>query len=244
MLAAVSFAAGLQNALAGGGSFLIFPTLILTGLDPRTANITCTIALFPAQAAAGVAGRRQAAGTASLTFSALCGISLLGGGAGAVLLLHTPTSLFTALVPWLVLFATMVFAWGSFVRRTSDMQGHVGAAAAGVMQFAISVYGGYFGGGIGILMLAVLTLAGLAIRSAGSTKNVLAAVINSSAVVIFLCAGGVAWKQVAVVGAAALAGGQAGAYVLQRVNERVLQIGIVLLGAALTIGLFVRYHRP
>jgi uncharacterized membrane protein YfcA len=159
-------------------------------------------------------------------------------------LLYTPASLFTALVPWLVLFATVVFAWGSFVRRTSDMHRHVGAAAAGVMQFAISVYGGYFGGGIGILMLAVLTLAGLAIRSAGSTKNVLAAVINSSAVVIFLWAGGVAWKQVAVVGAAALAGGQAGAYVLQRVNERVLQIGIVLLGAALTIGLFVRYHRP
>ena len=132
VLAAVSFAAGLQNALAGGGSFLIFPTLILTGLDPRTANITCTIALFPAQAAAGVAGRRQAAGTASLTFGVLFGISLLGGGAGALLLLHTPTSLFTALVPWLVLFATLVFAWGSF-RRTSGMHRHLGAGAAGAM---------------------------------------------------------------------------------------------------------------
>ena len=241
-MAGVSFAAGLQNALAGGGSFLIFPTLILMGLDPRTANITCTIALFPAQAAAGVAGRHQATGTASLTFSALFGVSLLGGAAGAVLLLHTPTSLFTALVPWLVLFATLVFAWGSFGRRTSDMHKHLGAAAACVMQFAISVYGGYFGGGIGILMLAVLTLAGLAIRNAGSTKNVLAAIINSTAVVIFLCAGGIAWKQVAVVGTAALVGGQAGAYVLQRVNERVLRIGIVLLGVALTIGLFVRYQ--
>jgi hypothetical protein len=242
-LAAVSFAAGLQNALAGGGSFLIFPTLILAGLDPRTANITCTIALFPAQAAAGFAGRHQAAGTATLTFRVLFAISLLGGCAGAILLLHTPSSLFTALVPWLVLFATLVFAWGSF-RRTGGTRRHLGAAPAWVMQFAISVYGGYFGGGIGILMLAVLTLAGMAIRNAGSTKNVLAAVINSSAVVIFLCAGGVAWRQVAVVGAAALAGGQAGAYALQRINERVLQIGIVLLGAALTIGLFVRYHRP
>lgn len=243
-MAAVSFAAGLQNALAGGGSFLIFPTLLLTGLDPRTANITCTIALFPAQAAAGVVGRRQAAGTASLRFGALFGISLLGGGAGAVLLLHTPASLFTALVPWLVLFATLVFAWGTFARRTRDMPRHLGPATACVMQFAISVYGGYFGGGIGILMLAVLTLAGLTIRYAGATKNVLAAVINSSAVVIFLCAGGVAWKQVALVGTAALAGSQAGAYVLQRANERLLQIGIVLMGAALTIGLFIRYRRP
>jgi uncharacterized membrane protein YfcA len=144
----------------------------------------------------------------------------------------------------LVLFATLVFAWGSFVRRAGDTHRHLGPTAAGLMQFAISVYGGYFGGGIGILMLAVLTLAGLAIRNAGSTKNVLVAVINSSAVVIFLLAGGVAWRQVAVVGTAALAGGQAGAYVLQRVNERVLRIGIVLLGVALTIGLFVRYHRP
>jgi uncharacterized membrane protein YfcA len=141
-----------------------------------------------------------------------------------------------------VLFATLVFAWGSFVRRASPMDKPLGPWIAGSLQFGISIYGGYFGGGIGILMLAALTLSGLALRSAGATKNVLAGVMNSSAVVIFLFSSGVAWTQVAVVAVAALAGGQIGAYALNRVNEKVMRICILLLGFALTIGLFMRYH--
>jgi uncharacterized membrane protein YfcA len=242
VLAAAAFVAGVQNALAGGGSFLVFPALLLTGLDPRAANITSTIALFPGQMATGFVGRRQATGTPSLTFTMLVVLSLVGGGLGAALLLLTPVSIFSALVPWLVLFATLVFAWGSFMRRSMDGQKTLGPFAAGAAQLAISIYGGYFGGGIGILMLAALTLSGLALRNAGATKNVLAGVMNSSAVVIFLFAPDVAWKQVAVVGVAALAGGQIGAYALNRVNEKVMRICILLLGFALTIGLFVRYH--
>jgi len=242
VLGAAAFIAGVQNALAGGGSFLVFPALLLTGLDPRAANITSTIALFPGQMATGFAGRRQATGTPSLPFTALVILSLIGGALGAVLLLVTPVSIFSALVPWLVLFATLVFAWGSFRRRSTDTQKPLGPYAAGGAQLAISIYGGYFGGGIGILMLAALTLSGLALRNAGATKNVLAGVMNSSAVVIFLFAPDVAWKQVAVVGVAALAGGQIGAYALNRVNEKIMRICILMLGFALTIGLFVRYH--
>jgi uncharacterized membrane protein YfcA len=238
----VSFAAGVQNALAGGGSFLTFPALLLTGLDPRAANITSAVALFPAQVATGLVGRRHATGTHSLPFSVLCAISLVGGALGAVLLLQTPADTFTVLVPWLVLFATAVFAWGNFFRRADRAQSHLGSLAAGTMQFGISIYGGYFGGGIGILMLAVLTLSGLALRQAGATKNVLAGVINSAAVLIFLFSRDVAWKQAALVGVAAIAGGQLGVYALNRVNEKLMRICIVGLGAALTIGLFVRYH--
>jgi uncharacterized protein len=241
-LAAAAFTAGVQNALAGGGSFLTFPALLLAGLDPRAANITSTVALFPAQIATGFAGRRQATGTASLKFSALFVLSLIGGAMGAVLLLATPTGIFTTLVPWLVLFATVVFAWGSFFRRADASAKPLGAGTAGALQFAISVYGGYFGGGIGILMLAVLTLSGLALRNAGATKNVLAGVMNASAVVIFMFSHDVAWKQVAVAAVAATAGGQLGAYAMNRVNEKVMRICIVLLGVALTIGLFVRYR--
>lgn len=244
LLAVASFTAGVQNALAGGGSFLTFPALLLTGLDPRAANITSSVALFPGQVATGFIGRRQATGTPSLAFSSLFVISLLGGALGALLLLWTPTSIFTALVPWLVLFATLVFAWGSFFRRSGTADVPLGAVPAGAIQFAISIYGGYFGGGIGILMLAALTVSGLAIRAAGATKNVLAGVMNASAVAIFLFSSDVAWRQVAVASVAALAGGQVGAYALQRVNERLMRICIVLLGVALTIGLFVRYtHR-
>ena len=241
-MAAAAFAAGIQNALAGGGSFLTFPALLMTGLDPRGANITSTIALFPAQVTTGFAGRKHATGTASLSFKALFVISLIGGAFGAVLLLETPTEIFAALVPWLVLFATLVFAWGSFFRRPSDSPKHLGAIPAGILQFCISIYGGYFGGGIGILMLAVLTLSGLALRNAGATKNVMTGVMNSSAVVIFLFSHDVGWKQATVVAIAATAGGQLGAYTLPRVNERIMRICIVLLGVALTIGLFVRYH--
>ncbi len=244
MLVAAAFVAGVQNALAGGGSFLTFPALLLTGLDPRAANITSTVALFPGQLATGFAGRRQATGTPSLTFLALVIISLIGGALGAVLLLVTPVSIFSALVPWLVLFATLVFGWGSFLRRTDTTRAPMGAIAAGGMHFAISIYGGYFGGGIGILMLAALTLSGLALRNAGATKNVLAGVMNSSAVLIFVFSRDVAWREVALVAVAAVVGGQLGAYALSRVNEKIMRICIFSLGIALTIGLFIRYHTP
>jgi uncharacterized membrane protein YfcA len=242
VLALASFVAGFQNALAGGGSFLTLPALLLTGLDSRAANVTSTIALFPAQIATGLAGRRHATGTRSLRLSTLCVLSVIGGGLGAGVLLKTPADIFTALLPWLVLFTTLVFAWGNFFRRTDNIRSRLGPATAGLLQFAISVYGGYFGGGIGILMLAVLTLSGFALRNAAATKNVLAGVINSSAVAIFAFSRDVAWKQAAVVAIAAIAGGQLGAYALHRVNERVMRVCIVLLGGALTIGLFVRYH--
>ena len=242
LLAGASFAAGAQNALAGGGSFLTFPALLLTGLDPRAANITSTVALFPAQITTGFAGRTLATGTADLRLPTLFVLSLIGGAVGALLLLETPTEIFAALVPWLVLFATIVFAWGSFFRRPGDTSRHLGAGSAGLMQLVISIYGGYFGGGIGILMLAMLTFAGVALRNAGATKNVLAGVMNASAVAIFLFSHEVAWKQVLVVGIAATAGGQVGVYALTRINERIMRIGIVLVGTALTIGLFLRHH--
>lgn len=241
-MAAAAFAAGVQNALAGGGSFLTFPALLLTGLDPRAANITSTVALFPAQITTGFAGRKLATGTPSLTFSTLFVLSVIGGALGALLLLKTPIAIFAALVPWLVLFATIVFAWGNFFRRAGESRRHLGPTAAAMMQFAISIYGGYFGGGVGILMLAVLTLAGLALRNAGATKNVLAGVMNSSAVALFVFSHEVAWRQVVIVAIAATAGGQLGAYAMTRINERIMRIGIVLVGTGLTIGLFIRYH--
>src|SRR4029453_8504196 len=111
--------AGVQNALAGGGSFVTLGVLVLAGLEPPAANIPSTIALFPGQVTTGYAGRRFASGTPRLSFAALFGISLAGGVLGAALLLATPPTFFASLVPWLVLFATGVFAGGSFVRHLS-----------------------------------------------------------------------------------------------------------------------------
>jgi uncharacterized protein len=231
--------AGAQNALAGGGSFITLPSLMLTGMDARAANITSTIALFPAQIATGWTGRRHVAAPAALPLRLLVAVSLAGGAAGAALLLLTPVSFFAHLVPWLVLFATGVFAWGSF-RPASFPAQRLNRRGLLAMQLLISVYGGYFGGGIGFL--AALTAAGLLIRSAGATKNVLAAVMNASAVVIFLFSPGLRWLQAAVCCAGALGGGILGAVMLNRVSETPLRVLIILIGIALTIGLFLRAH--
>jgi uncharacterized membrane protein YfcA len=106
--------AGVQNALAGGGSFITLPSLMLTGMDALAANITSTLARFPGQLASGWTGRKQVSGASELSFRALVIISLVGGALGALLLLSTPPTFFAHLLPWLVLFATALFAWGSF----------------------------------------------------------------------------------------------------------------------------------
>jgi uncharacterized protein len=235
-----AFWAGAQNALAGGGSFITLPALMFSGLDARAANITSTVALFPGQTTTGLVGRKLVSGAGQLSFRALLVISLAGGAVGAVLLLATPASFFARLLPWLVLFATAVFAWGSFIRKPTETQARLGPVAAGAVQFCIAIYGGYFGGGIGFLMLAALTIAGLGVRAAGATKNMLASVINASAVVIFIVTSQLDWMRVAAVAAGAIVGGVVGSWMLKRVNETVLRAVVVVIGLSLTVGLFLR----
>ena len=240
MLFVAAMWAGVQNQLAGGGSFITLPALMVTGLDARAANITSTVALFPGQITGGLIARHLTSGVERLSFRTLVIISLIGGGLGAVLLLLTPSTFFEQLVPWLVLFATAAFAWGTFGRKLAAGSDHLGRSAAGVIQFGIAIYGGYFGGGIGILMLAAFTLAGMAVRNAGATKNVLAGVINSTAVVVFLVSGEVCWFAAAIACVGALLGSVIGARLMQRVNERRLRVVIIVTGVLLTIGLFLR----
>lgn len=232
--------AGLQNALAGGGSFVTLPALIVSGMSPLAANITSTVALFPGQVTSGLAGRKLVTGAGRLPFKALFILSIVGGALGGLLLLNTPSKVFARLVPWLVLFATAVFAWGSFRRRPAESAAHLGPWAAGVAQLLIAIYGGYFGGGIGFLLMAALTMAGLPTRNAGATKNVLAGVMNASAVALFVMSPQVHWQQAVVLGVGAIIGGLGGAWALQRVNEKALRIAIVCIGIALTVGLFLK----
>ncbi len=234
------FWAGLQNALAGGGSFITLPVLILSGMTPLAANITSTLALFPGQVSTGLAGRRLVSGAGRLPFRALFLVSILGGALGGLLLLITPSRVFTLLVPWLVLFATSVFAWGSFLRKPGEFSVHLGPLGAAASQFLIAIYGGYFGGGIGFLMMAALTMAGLPTRSAGATKNALAGVMNASAVALFVTSPQVHWFEAIALGCGALIGGLCGSWALHRVNERTLRMVIVGIGVCLTIGLFVK----
>lgn len=242
VLIVAAFVAGAQNALAGGGSFITFPALLYAGFDPRAANITSAIALFPGTVATAVAGRRLVSGAAGLSVRMLVSLSLAGGAIGAVLLVETPVSVFNRLVPILVPFATAVFAWGSLIRksRPADGAAHLGPRAAACAQLLIAIYGGYFAGGIGFLMLAALTAAGSAVRSAGATKNLLAAMMGASSVLIFLFQVSFDWQLVAPIALAALLGGQLGVYLLRRINEKALAIGITLIGIGLTVALIVR----
>jgi uncharacterized membrane protein YfcA len=238
LLFAVAVWAGAQNALAGGGSFVTLPALIFSGLDARAANIASTLALFPGQVTTGWFGRSMVSGAEGLRFRTLVILSLAGGLVGAAILLLTPSDVFGRLVPWLVLFATGLFAWGSFAPKREGSR--IGPRAAAAVQFLIAVYGGYFGGGIGFLMLAALTAAGLAVRNAGATKNVLASVMNAAAVAVFVFTPHIPWLRVAVVAAGAILGGWLGALALRRVNEKLIRGFVVALGIVLTAGLFLR----
>jgi hypothetical protein len=186
LLIAAGLWAGAQNALAGGGAFVTLPVLMATGLDARIANLTSTVALFPGQVVAGFRGRTMVADRTVLPVVVLVAINLGGGAVGAGLLLITPSAAFARLVPWLVLFATGLFMAGGLRARQAGTGTGMRPPAFGAIQFAIAVYGGYFGGGNGFLMLAALTLAGLATRSAVALKNILIALINAAAVIVFV----------------------------------------------------------
>lgn len=232
--------AGAQNALAGGGSFVTLPALIASGLDARGANVASTLALFPGQTASGAAGFRAGTRPAGLGIGILTAITLVGGALGALLLLYTPPRAFASAVPYLVLFATAMFAWSAFrPPRPDPTRGHMGPRTFLALQFLISIYGGYFGGGIGFLMLAVLSAARVELRGAAGTKNYLAALMNASAVVIFALNWHGDWHRILALAAGAVVGGWLGALWLQRIDARMLRIGIVILGLALTVGLFL-----
>ncbi|HEU4842968.1 MAG TPA: sulfite exporter TauE/SafE family protein [Burkholderiaceae bacterium] len=240
MIAAAGFFAGVQNALAGGGSFITFPALLLAGLNPLAANMTSTIAMFPSQTTSAVAGRKLAGDVGPLTFRQMCAISVVGGVGGALLLLNTPVSFFARLVPWLVLFATTMFAWGSFRRKPLHAAAAMPKWTLVLVQSAIAIYGGYFGGGIGFLMLAALTIAGQQVRTATATKNVLAMAMNAAATLIFATSHQISWPAAFALCAGGIAGGLCGAWLIHRLPERIMRGFVVLVGATLTVWMFAR----
>ena len=240
LIALAGLYAGTQNTLAGGGSFITFPALLLAGLNPLAANITSTVALFPNQITSSLAGRRLAGGVEGMSLGKLFGLSVAGGIVGAVLLLETPATFFARLVPWLVLFATAVFAWGSFRKKSPDAGHAIPLRLLAAAQFLIGVYGGYFGGGIGFLMLAALTLAGQQVRMATATKNILAMAMNASAVVLFVFSSQVDWLAALALAIGGIGGAFVGNWLVHRLPEKLMRGLVVLVGIVLTVWLFLR----
>jgi len=148
--------------------------------------------------------------------------------------------LFAAMVPWLVLVATALFAWSSFGPQPAIARAPPPGWVSALLQGAIAVYSGFFGGGAGIVTLAALTLARMPVKNAAGTKNVLVAISNIAAALVFAASGLVAWRLALAVGVGSMAGGWVGAVLLKRVSPRPLKIGVIVIGLALTVGLFVR----
>ncbi|MEC5163230.1 uncharacterized protein ACFDR9_003101 [Janthinobacterium sp. CG_23.3] len=240
LIAAAGFVAGVQNALAGGGSFITFPALLLAGLNPLAANITSTVAMFPSQTTSAVAGRKLVDDVGPLSFRNMFLISVAGGILGALLLLSTPATFFARIVPWLVLFATSVFAWGTLRRKPLHAAGSMPLPVLIGVQSCIAVYGGYFGGGIGFLMLAALTIAGMQVRAATATKNMLAMAMNAAATLIFAFSDMISWPAAFALASGGIAGGVCGAWLIHRLPERIMRGFVVLIGALLTVWMFIR----
>jgi uncharacterized membrane protein YfcA len=234
---------GALNSVAGGGSFIAFPALLFTGVPPIPANATNTIALWTAAAASGSAYRKEL-DVPRRVMIPLLAASLVGGLAGALLLLKTPAHTFLQILPWLTLGATLLFAFGKKLARgrTSilEQEASGGAlAAATLFQLVVAVYGGYFGGGMGIVMLAMLAALGMTnIHAMNALKSVMGFVINGVAVVTFVIAGAVYWKQGLPMIAGGVAGGFLGAHYALKIPQAWIRIFVVLVGTGMTVYFF------
>jgi len=231
------------NSVAGGGSFIAFPALLFTGVPPIPANATNTIALWAGAAASGGAYRKRL-DVPRRVMTPLLIASLVGGVTGAFLLLKTPAHTFMRVLPWLTLGASLLFAFGKKLagRRKSVVEHDAspgGLIAATLFQLAVAVYGGYFGGGMGIVMLAMLATLGMTdIHAMNALKSVMGFVINGVAVVTFVIAHAIYWKEGIIMIAGGIAGGYLGAHYAQRVPQPWIRTFVVLVGAGMTIYFF------
>ncbi|MES1244583.1 MAG: sulfite exporter TauE/SafE family protein [Acidobacteriota bacterium] len=244
-LAASAFGAGAMNAMAGGGTILTFPTLMFLGMPAVAANATSTVALLPG-AAASMAGFRREVAANRGWLRALFLPCLLGGMVGSVLLLRTPEKIFQHLAPVLILFATILFMLrGVLAKRLSPRTDGASELSslppgrwltAALLQFAVAVYGGYFGAGIGILMLALLGFLGLTdIHAMNGLKNFFNLCINGVAAAYFVLQGAVSWPEAAVLAVGAALGGYGGAGFSRRIGQEKARAAVVVIGLLVTV---------
>jgi uncharacterized membrane protein YfcA len=241
LLAVAAFGAGVVNAIAGGGSLLSFPALLFTGMPPLQANATNTVAIWPGTVSSTWAYRKFIAEERRRAL-VLAVPSLAGGLAGSVLLLNTPEKAFKAVVPWLILFAAGLLALqgpvARWVARKLPMAGDRVPAPLWIAQFLISVYGGYFGAGIGILMLAAMAIfLPDTIQHANALKVLFALLINGIAAVYFLFAGAVHLPEAGLMAVASVAGGWLGALVAQRLPAALLRYAVITFAVGVAVKL-------
>lgn len=243
---------GALNSVAGGGSFITLPTLIFTGVPSKIANATSTVALWPGSAASVGAYRKELVKQNPTRLLVLGITSLVGGLLGALLLLGTSQNTFVQLLPYLLLLATVLFAISGPITtrlraraadRATTQTNQVSwrtLSIIALLQLIIAIYGGYFGGGIGILMLATLGFMGMEnIHEMNAVKTVLQTIINGIAVIAFIIAGAVVWLQAIIMIAGAIVGGFTTASFARRLDPRIVRGFVILVGISMTIYFFL-----
>jgi hypothetical protein len=238
--------AGALDSVAGGGSFISFPVLMATPVPPINANATNTAALWPGSLASVAAYRREPRPQRHIMVT-LGVASLVGGLLGALILLRTPEAEFVHLLPFLLLIATLLFTFGGSVtarlrRRAAHFMvpSWVAMIGLGAIQLVIAAYGGFFGAGIGIVMLACLTLTGMEnIHAMNALKTLLSVLINGVAVVAFVVARAIYWPEAILMVLGAILGGYGGAHTAQRIDPLLVRRFVIAIGFALTVYFFM-----
>lgn len=244
LVTAAGFCAGLLNAIAGGGTFLSFPALIYLGISPVGANATATLIALPGYISSAWGFRHDMQREAALSLWTIAVVGIVGAGLGALLLTITPGDTFLWVVPWLLLLATAMFAFGPILLRMVQKFG-VGSAGVGVSSSAIlmvSIYGGYFNGGLGIMLLATFGFIGYSnLHAMNGLKNILSAVVSLVSAITFIAAGLIAWKPALVMALSATLGGYLGARVSRRiVRTDLLRHFVTAIGLAMAAVFFLR----
>jgi uncharacterized membrane protein YfcA len=246
LLFGAAFAAGVLNAIAGGGSFLTLPALVFAGVPPIMANATSALAVSPGYLGSTLGFKPELRALPARRLKREMAISAIGGVVGALLLLVTPAKVFSSIVPWLLLFATALFAVGPLLAKRSAGAAQSGAGLVrwrepGLM--AASIYGGYFNGGLGILLMAIYSATGEArIHTANAMKNLNSLVLSWLSVAAFVIAGAIAWREGVLMMVGATAGGFFGARWSKRLPAQWVRMGVIVTGAVMSAVFFARLH--
>lgn len=237
----VGIAAGIFNGVAGGGTLLTFPALLAVGLPALSANITSTVGVLPSYVGS-IAGFRAQISAVGRVVVRLIPAAVFGGAIGALLLVNTPATSFRSIVPWLVAVATVLFALQPMLARRMVDLAHDHPTRRILLQvgtFAISIYGGYFGAAMGVMMLALYGVCLIAsLTEIGGLRSILSLVVNALAAAIFIVGGHVAWGFAGVLAAGTLLGGWTGARVALKLPAPLFRATVIVIGAITTVVLF------
>jgi len=241
LLITASFFAGIINSIAGGGSFLTFPALVFAGVPTIAANATSAVAVFPGYLSGALGFAKELKAFPKSKFLLLIFLSISGGVLGSILLLITPEVVFSFIIPWLLGFATLLFAFGNYVSKLAEKTSDTNGFKSNIATLLVCIYGGYFNGGLGIVLLALFSTLGMRdIHLMNGLKNIMSFALSAASVVTFAIAGIVFWKYAIIMMIAATIGGYFGVMVARKLSKSIIRIIIVIIGTIMTFIFFIK----